>query len=274
MANIVSQKKKKTRVSTALLLAAGTGSRLLPLTDSMPKCLTEIRGIPILQRLLDSLRQHRFNRLVVVVGHLEQEIRRFLELHAQDFTVDYVVSPVYDTTNNIYSLWLAGETIREPFLLIESDLVFDPSLLGEMLDPDQIAVSEILPWMNGTTVKANAALDLTDFSIGTDDISNEIYYKTVNIYSLSSETWQSVRERLDLHIRAGRVNEYYEVVFKELVAEGNLTFQCVKFDSNSWYEVDTLEDLQAAQILFSKPSQGVYSSFLDQEASIPPLSRN
>lgn len=259
------QFQNSTRVSTALLLAAGTGSRLQPLTDSAPKCLTEIGGIPMLERLLDCLRQHRFKRLVVVVGHLEQDIRRFLDRHASDLVVDYVVSPVYQTTNNIYSLWLAREAIQEPFLLIESDLVFDAPLLEEMLHPDRIAVSSILPWMNGTTVTANASLGITAFHVGSEGEEYGARYKTVNIYSLSLESWRRIGDRLDRYIRVGRVNEYYEAVFAEMVADGSLSFQCVMFDNARWYEIDKLEDLRAAERLFPKHRE-VAHSFSDHSA--------
>jgi choline kinase len=249
----------KTRVSTALLLAAGTGSRLQPLTDSAPKCLTEVGGIPILKRLIDCLRQNRFKRLVVVVGHLEQDIRRFLDRHANGLIVDYIVSPVYKTTNNIYSLWLAREAVQEPFLLIESDLVFDASLLGEILSPDRIAVSEMLPWMNGTTVTAEASLKLKAFHPESQSVGSDVQYKTVNICSLSLESWLRVGDRLDRFIRAGRVNEYYETVFEEMAADGSLSFQCIKFDNARWYEVDTLKDLHAAELLFPTRGEGALS---------------
>jgi choline kinase len=253
------QLQRKTRVSTALLLAAGTGSRLQPLTDSAPKCLTEVGGIPILKRLIDCLLQNRFKRLVVVVGHLEQDVRNFLDQHANGLIVDYIVSPVYKTTNNIYSLWLAREAIQEPFLLVESDLVFDASLLGEMLSPGRIAVSEMLPWMNGTTVTAHASLKLKAFHPESQSVGSDVRYKTVNICSLSLESWRRVGDRLDRFIRAGRVNEYYETVFEEMADEGSLSFQCIKFDNARWYEVDTLKDLHAAELLFPTRGEGALS---------------
>lgn len=138
------------RTTTALLLAAGTGSRLRPLTTNAPKYLTEVGGLPILERLVDNLRDLGIERLVVVVGHLGDRIRDFLKDKASDMQVDYIASPEYRTTNNIYSLWLARDRIREPFLLLESDLVFDASMLEDMLQPDKIAVSRIRSWMNGT----------------------------------------------------------------------------------------------------------------------------
>ena len=126
------------RITTALLLAAGTGSRLQPLTHAAPKCLTEVNGTTILERLVGSLRELGFKRLIVVVGYLDNCIREALTSVAKDLTIEFVSSPRYRTTNNIYSLWMSRKAICEPFLLVESDLVFDEVLLEEMLEPDRI----------------------------------------------------------------------------------------------------------------------------------------
>ena len=241
-------------VRTALLLAAGTGSRLSPLTDSTPKCLVEVNGIPILERLIRSLRSHGFKRLVVVVGHLSDVIQDYLGSRHADIEITYVASPRYSTTNNIYSLWLAGKVIDEPFLLIESDLVFQPAMLKPMLQTDRIAVSQRLPWMNGTTVTLSERQQLDAFWLGNANRNEASHFKTVNIYSLSRSTWQSIWERLDRHISAKKVKGFYESVFAELVAEGNLAFAPVFFEADRWYEIDTIEDLRAAEIMFPKPS--------------------
>ncbi len=242
-----------TRTTTACLLAAGTGSRLRPLTDSIPKCLTEIDGTPILERLVWCLREQGFERLVVVVGYLEERIRRFLDDCSGDMVVEYVQNPLYRTTNNIYSLWLAGSKIQEPFLLVESDLIFEADLLKGLLIPDKIAVSRVLPWMNGTTISMDSSGHVASFESGTPAAGGtpaarrDRAYKTVNICSLSRSTWSRVLPRLERVIADGRVNEYYEVVFAEMVADGSLSFECVVFGPDQWYEVDKLEDLHGAE---------------------------
>jgi choline kinase len=234
------------QVSTALLLAAGTGSRLSPLTDMTPKCLVPVNEISILERLIHSLQAHNFKRLVIVVGHQADCIRDFLGTRAGGMEISYITSPLYKTTNNIYSLWLAGKAIDEPFLLIESDLVFDPEMLKGMLQPDRIAVARMQPWMNGTTVTINNRQKVEAFYGGAHK-HDANHYKTVNIYSLSTITWQLVRERLDRHISNNMVNGYYETVFADMVNEGCLSFAPVFFDANRWYEIDTMADLRAAE---------------------------
>lgn len=242
------------RITTALLLAAGAGSRLMPLTLDAPKCLTEVGGTPILGRLVDSLRSQGIKRLVVVTGHLDHCIREFLQKNAPDMQVDYVFNPVYQTTNNIYSLWLAREVIQEPFLLLESDLVFQTSMLSDMLIPDKIAISQLLPWMNGTTVELNAQNAVAAFHgvMPAKDCDNNDSprYKTVNIYSLSLQSWRRVVTRLDRYIADERVDGYYETVFADMVADGALKFDTVLFEKNYWYEIDTVADLRHAERMF------------------------
>jgi choline kinase len=238
-------------VTTAVLLAAGTGNRLYPLTQDMPKCLTVVNGVPILDRLVSCLNQQGFKRLVVVTGYLENRIREFLGNRAGNMIIDYIFSPLYETTNNIYSLWMARKIINEPFLLIESDLVFDASLLDDMLYPDRIAVSGMQPWMNGSTVTVNQFNQVDAFQNSAEGPADETRYKTVNIYSLSLSSWHRIIERLDQYISAGRVDVYYEIVFAEMVTDSCLSLQAVYFDSKPWYEIDTITDLAEAEKLFS-----------------------
>ena len=237
-------------ITTALLLAAGKGSRLYPLTRDTPKCLTMVHEASILERLVINLKKQGFKRLVVVTGYQEKCIRDFLETRACGMEIDFIISPLYATTNNIYSLWMARNIINEPFLLVESDLVFDVSLLDDMCSPDRMAIARMQPWMNGSTVTVNRSQNVKKFQNGIAGVFDDIRYKTVNIYSFSLSSWHRITERLDQYISAGRVNDYYETVFAEMVADGSLALKTVSFDSKRWYEIDTVADLAKAETLF------------------------
>jgi choline kinase len=238
------------RITSALLLAAGTGSRLLPFTQDSPKCLTLVSEISILARLVENLTLQGFKKLVVVTGHLSDSIEGFLGDNYKDMTIEYVHCPYYKTTNNIYSLWMARKYMVEPFVLLESDLVFDHSLLSEMRYPDRIAIADIKGWMNGTTVTINKVRKVIEFENDTTPTQNENSYKTVNIYSFSNSSWQVISKRLDEHIKGGKVNGYYETVFSELVNEDVLKLEAISFDEKAWYEIDTINDLAEAMKLF------------------------
>jgi len=239
-------------ITTALLLAAGTGIRLQPLTLTVPKCLTEVGGVPILERLVNNLKAQGFERLIVVIGHLGDQIQEFLQQHSDDMRIDYIINPDYRTSNNIYSLWLARHQIREPFLLVESDLVFETRMLDDMLQPDKMAISKILPWMKGTTVELGFERRVTAFRRDGDRCDDARQYKTVNLYSLSLNSWNKIEDRLHHYVSEGRLSEYYEVVFGEMIADGTLSFDAVFFDAKRWYEIDTMADLRAAEDQFDR----------------------
>jgi NDP-sugar pyrophosphorylase family protein len=144
----------------------------------------------------------------------------------------------------------------EPFVLLESDLVFDHSLLNDMMYPDRLAVAGIKDWMNGTTVTINSDLKVMEFKNDTTPILNDTKYKTVNIYSFSTASWEKISQRLDEHIEDGKVKGYYETVFAELVHEEHLSLEAVSFDRKAWYEIDTIGDLAEAVKLFPKELSG------------------
>lgn len=238
------------RITTALLLAAGTGSRLFPLTKSSPKCLTLVNEKSILERLVNNLIKQGFKRLVIVTGYEKDCIMDFLGSKLENLTVEYINSPLYRTTNNIYSLWMARTIINEPFVLFESDLVLNTSLLDEMVFPDKIAVAEMQPWLNGTTVSTNKQNQVTQFHKGTADTYSDIRYKTVNIYSFSLSSWRAIIKKLNQYISEGSVNCYYENVFSDMIDDKSLLLESVSFDHKPWYEIDTIQDLAEAEKLF------------------------
>ena len=245
------------RITTALLLAAGTGSRLFPLTQNAPKCLTLVNDKSILNRLLKNLKSQGFKRLVIVTGHLKECIMDYLGEESGDISIEYIHSPLYKTTNNIYSLWMARDIINEPFVLFESDLVLNSTLLDEMVYPDRMAVALMQPWLNGTTVSVNVENMVTKFQKGTTDSYSDTRYKTVNIYSFSLSSWQAIVKRLNQYIDAGSVNCYYEIVFSEMVDNKSLTFESVSFDHKPWCEIDNINDLAEAELLFPSELKNV-----------------
>ena len=155
-------------ISTAVILAAGNGVRLSPLTKNLPKCLIKVHGISILCNLLDSLHKYRFKNIIFVVGYLGEKIIRVIKETERwkDFEIEFVFNDLYSTTNNIYSLWLTRNLVKESFLLMESDIIFDPILLEDILIPDRIAISNHDPSMTGTTVKLNSLGIVSEMKVG------------------------------------------------------------------------------------------------------------
>ena len=108
------------------------------------------------------------------------------------------------------------------------------------------------PWMNGTTITMDSLNRVQAFGMGSNGYIEITRYKTVNIYSLSDSSWRNVVEQLEHHISSGKVNEYYEVVFKTMIADGSLSMNGVFFDPECWYEIDTPVDLANAERIFEE----------------------
>jgi len=236
-------------ITTALLLAAGRGKRLGTVS---PKCLTVVSGVPILGRLVSSLVEQGFQRLVVVLGYQGRQIRDYLNLHSAGLEIQYIESALHATTNNIYSLWLARGHMKAPFVLIESDLVFDSRLLGLMQVPNRIAVAELASHMRGSTVSTDQHGIVDSFQVGESD-GPRLANKTINMCSLSLAVWDEISRRLDLRVAAGRVHDYYESVFAEMTSDRLMRLEATWFDDGRWSEIDTPDDLVAAHGLFDDP---------------------
>lgn len=113
----------------AVILAAGVGSRLEKLADGKPKCLVEIGGRPLILHQLEALADQGVGPVLMVVGYQHEAIREVVGRR-----VEYIVNERFRETNSLYSLWLAREWIQGPFVLLNSDLFFDPEILARLLE--------------------------------------------------------------------------------------------------------------------------------------------
>ena len=142
-------------IQQAVLLAAGTGSRLLPLTASCPKCLVKVRGRAIVDTLLDGLKALGIEEIVVVTGYQAEALREYLSARTS-FRWRFVDNPRYATTNNILSLQVASESIAAPFVLVESDIYTRPEVMAPLATPDTMIVAPYTADMDGTAITMDA----------------------------------------------------------------------------------------------------------------------
>ena len=140
----------------AIILAAGMGRRLGELTQDNTKCMLEVNGIRLIDRTFDSLSKLHLSRIVMVVGYNGEKVKQYLGRSYKGMEIVYVDNPVYDKTNNIYSLYLARNYMgAEDTLLLESDLIFEHSVIEKLLAdprPDLALVDKYESWMDGTVV--------------------------------------------------------------------------------------------------------------------------
>ena len=113
----------------AVILAGGVGSRLHPVTGGRPKCLVEFGGRPLILHQLEALADHGIGPILCVLGHQAEAVRQVIGDRAETLTNDR-----FADTNSLYSLWVARDWIRGPFVLLNSDLLFDPSILEALVE--------------------------------------------------------------------------------------------------------------------------------------------
>lgn len=250
-----------TPVRTAVILAAGIGDRLRPFTDTHPKCLASVAGVPILENALDRLSEVGTKDVVLVVGHFGDMIKnRFGERYA-GMTLTYVVSEDFRTTNNIYSLWLAREYLTEDVLLLEADVFFERAVLERMLSsgPGNLAaVSQHQSWMSGTVVSLaedNRIAALFDSHHQGVDFDYSKVFKTANLYLFRGDFLRRYFvPHLEAYVTSGDVDEYYESVLHTLGHRGKNQLTGVVCDDLKWYEIDDESDRLEAEYLFSSPA--------------------
>lgn len=241
----------------AIILAAGMGRRLKALTANNTKCMVKVNGVTLIERMLSQLDRLDLSRIVIVVGYEGQKLIDFIETLSIKTPIIFIDNPIYDHTNNIYSLSLANEYLLEQdTLLLESDLIFEDSVLQTLVDDprDTLAlVDKYESWMDGTVVKLGAEDSIESFVPGKnfkfEDISR--YYKTVNIYKFSQHFSQShYVPFLDAYQKALGENEYYEQVLRVITLLDEPVIRAKRLDGQRWYEIDDLQDLDIAESLF------------------------
>ena len=139
----------------AIILVADSGKCLSSFTDHAPKCLAPVNGVPILVNALTHSCDSGIQETVIVVGHLKENIYDAIGNSFNGMNISYIESDRYETTNNIYSLWLAREHLTEDILLLESDVFFERLLLDRLLSYEShniAAVARYQSWMSGTVV--------------------------------------------------------------------------------------------------------------------------
>ena len=244
----------------AIILAAGMGRRLGDLTKENTKCMVPVNGVRLIDRLLGQLSGLSLKRVIIVVGYKGQELKDYIGHRYDDqLKIAYAENPIYDKTNNIYSLSLVKQQLQEDdTLLIESDLIFSDSLFQMIIAdpyPNLALVAKYESWMDGTMVRLDADNNIVNFvpkkAFKYEDIDS--YYKTVNIYKFSRDfSQQKYVPFLEAYCHALGNNEYYEQVLRVITLLDNAELKALPIGNEKWYEIDDIQDLDIAETIFAE----------------------
>ncbi len=238
----------------AVFLLAGRGSRINKYTENIPKCLIEVNGKALLHDMLDKLASRGTKKSILVIGYLGSQIRDSVGTRWKGMEIDYVENIVWETTNNIYSLFLANKTIDRDFYLIEGDIIISDDAFA-LLEGKRnfLAVSRWSENLDGTMVSLEGD-QLDNFYLKKDipsDYDISTLFKTVNIYGLDISDYKTlVCPEMEHIINSGETGNYYEKAFANLSNSGKLVFRAIDFSEKKWAEIDNEEDYRYAISLF------------------------
>jgi len=238
-----------------VILAAGSGSRLRPLTDHTPKCLLTVGGKTILGRMLENLQANGLQEIIIVTGYLEEQIRTFTAENFPELDIRFINNDRFDTTNNIFSLYLAKDAVGDqPMLMMDSDIVFDHRILLELL---QSGYENCLA-LQRHPLGSEEIKVLADERGWVLEISKEVkpdiaLGESIGIELFGNPMRAELFRVLDRMVNQERkVDIFYEAAFQELIDRG---FGLHVVDITRYFctEIDTPDDLRkAGEIIMSR----------------------
>ena len=240
-------------VEAAVILVAGIGSRLRPITDTRPKALAPVGNETILGRAVRLLLEFGVSRLVLATGYREDAVREALGGLACE--VVFCPNPRYDSTQNSVSLALCRQAVAgRSFFKLDGDVVFDPEVLARIAAPGaelsagvdaarKLDAEAMKVVVEGRTIRRfGKAVPLA-----------ESHGESIGIERIAASASEKLFDALDERISAGITNLYYEDVYSEMIGRGELAAEVADVSGLRWTEVDTFEDLEAARRLFTPP---------------------
>ncbi len=228
----------------AIILAAGMGTRLKPLTLDYPKCLLKVGGKPLIARQIETLCHSGVEEICVVVGHLQERIREFL-----GDSVRFLEYPDFSKTNNLHTLWHVREELSEGFLCLFSDVLFTGETIGRLLQSSE----DLCLAVDGARVlEGTMRVKLKEgrlAGVGSHIPVVEGSGTFIGIAKFSAQGAKALLKEMESMV-SGHQQDYYTLALDNILRRGgHVGF--VDISDQPWREIDTLEDLKAAEENFS-----------------------
>jgi choline kinase len=251
MKNSLSVEEDMNQIKKAIILVAGGGLRLRPMTDYMPKCLIQINRKSILVNALENLANNGIRETLLVVGYKSEQIKETIGNCFRGMKIVYCRNPIYDKTNNIYSLYLAKDHLKEGVILLEGDVFFEEEILKELLSRDRErthwAVDRFTKELDGCMLTTDEDDRIVDIRIVREKLTEyrDNFFKSVGILKITSDFGRTFEGWLDREIRNDVKDIYYDLVLAKHIKEKAI-YIC-DMNGSQWAEIDTQEDLNLAQ---------------------------
>lgn len=256
----------------ALILAAGIGSRLRPITNNKPKTLVNINGKPILGYVLDSLESNGIREIVICVGFFSDLIINYCELNFPQLNFKFVENKEYDTTNNMYSLYLAKDYLDDDMLIMNGDVVFDKEIIKNLiLQKGSVVAVDVKEYFE-ESMKIIVGRDNLVTGISKKFSKKEAYGCSIDIYKIDKKDLENIKKETSQIIEKDKdLNQWTEVMLDNLFKKGELPARPYDINKYKWCEVDNFEDLSRAEIQFNYKLSSLKNKkifFIDRDGTL------
>jgi choline kinase len=233
-----------------IILAAGIGKRLYPLTKNTPKCLLKIGDITLLGYSLQTFLELGIYKITLVTGHCEREIKKFVS----DFNglqLNYIFNPYYATKNNIYSLFCARKKLKNGCIIFNSDLLCDARIIKKVIDSVNISneksflIIDELKKLSTEEMKVKIGNDSRIEAISKDILPESAQGEYIGIAYFSPKGGEYLSKILEILIKEKKDQEFYEYAFQQMLISHNI--YKIGTDGLPWIEIDDFNDLKKAK---------------------------
>jgi L-glutamine-phosphate cytidylyltransferase len=230
----------------AVILCAGVGRRLAPLSEKIPKALIEVGGRPLIFHTLEALRECGVNNVVLVVGHLRTLMQQELVNGVPGVTIHWVVNDLFAQTGSLYSLWSAKEYLTGPFVFMDADLLFNPGILADLTDQEDKSCLLVGPLAvdSGEEVKVAQRRGLATAIGKIVDSLDPLAGEAVGVVKIAAPDVPLALQLMDDLVRANQLAEHEEL------SQALCDRQCLwvrDIGDSSWLEIDFPEDVVRAR---------------------------
>ncbi len=236
----------------AIILAAGLAKRLRPLTDTTPKCLLDVGGKNLLHRTMDNIISNGIKEFIFVTGYRENMIKDFLKKNFPNVKIDFITNSDYSNNNNSYSLWMTKDFVKDDFILLDSDILFNAGIITKLLNDENENAAAVNKSVKLDEEQIKVTLDSKNriLRMAKDVPLDEAVGESIGIEKFSKSFGREIFEILDRKIlKENNVNEFYEKTFEEIISRNDVrnSIYCVDVSEYECTEIDTVEDYYKAQ---------------------------
>lgn len=243
-----------------IILAAGIGSRLRPMTNAKPKCLVTSAGKTILQYQLDAYRKAGVKNIAIVVGYEGNAIVDYCK-HIKDIEIEIIENDIYEDTNNMYSLYLARDYLKDSdFILNNADLTIDENIVKLMIEDER---KDLIAVDKGLYNEESMKISVKEGANYISDISKKITEGnsvgcSIDFYKFSMKSGAIFFNEIVKIIEEERnLKDWTEVAMQRLFMSQILEFQPIDISGLSWVEIDNYEDLASSDSIFSQKEKKI-----------------